>query len=65
MNNPIYYTPDEAETRLREFGDRVPTADAIRAQAQANPVALGFPVCVVGRRVYVPRKSFDDFWGIK
>ena len=65
MNNPMYYTPEEAEERLREFGSRVPTAEAIRAQAQSNSGALGFPVCVVGRRVYIPRRSFDQFWGIE
>lgn len=65
MNNSIYYTPEEAENRLREFGNRMPTAEAIRAQAQSDPEALGFPVCVVGRRVYIPRRSFDLFWGIE
>ena len=64
MNSPLYYTPEEAEERLREFGSRVPTAEAIRAQAQSDSGALGFPVCVVGRRVYIPRRSFDLFWGI-
>ena len=65
MDNPLYYTPEEAETRLREFGAGVPTAEAIRIQAQQNTGALGFPVCVLGRRVYIPRKSFDEFWGIQ
>ncbi len=65
MNSPLYYTPEEAERRLREFGSRVPTAEAIRAQAQSDTGALGFPVCVVGRRVYIPRRSFDQFWGIE
>ena len=65
MNSPLYYTPEEAERRLREFGSRVPTAEAIRSQAQSDTGALGFPVCVVGRRVYIPRRSFDQFWGIE
>ena len=64
MNNPLYYTPEEAEQTLRRFGDRVPTAEAIRTQAQKNRESLGYPVSVIGSRVYIPRHSFDTFWGI-
>lgn len=63
MNNPLYYTPEEAEQRLRSFGGG-PSAEAMRAQAQNNYGALGFPVCVIGRRLYIPRRSFDAFWGL-
>lgn len=64
MNNPLYYTPEEAEARLRSFGTRVPTAEAIRLQAQRDQDSLGYPVSVIGSRVYIPRHSFDAFWGI-
>lgn len=32
--------------------------DAINAQAQLDPSKLGFPVCVMGHRVRVPRQAF-------
>ena len=64
MNNPLYYTPEEAEKRLRCFGT-APSAEGIRATAQTLPGSLGFPVCVIGKRVYIPKKSFDAFWGLK
>ena len=31
---------------------------AINVQARGNPAALGFPVCVIGRRVKIPRAAF-------
>lgn len=31
---------------------------AINVQAQANPSMLGFPVCVMGSRVRIPRRAF-------
>lgn len=31
---------------------------AINVQAKANPAALGFPVCVIGTRVRIPRTAF-------
>lgn len=31
---------------------------AINVQAQANPAMLGFPVCVMGSRVRIPRRAF-------
>jgi hypothetical protein len=34
---------------------------SIREQARNNPVALGFPVCVCGTRVRIPREGFW-FW---
>ena len=37
----------------------------LRSQAQSNPLLLGFPVCVMGKRVRIPRKSFCNFWGIE
>lgn len=33
----------------------------IRIQAHENPEALGFPVCVQGRKVKIPREGFI-FW---
>lgn len=31
---------------------------AINVQAQADPSKLGFPVCVMGSRVRIPRRAF-------
>lgn len=39
-------------------------AQELRSQAQSNPVLLGFPVCVIGHRVKIPRRAFLEFWGI-
>ena len=37
---------------------------ALRIQAKTEPEALGFPVCVFGTRVKVPRIPFLRFWGV-
>ena len=63
MNNPLYYTPEEAEKVIRQYGSG-PSAELIRIQAKQDHGALGFPVCVIGKRVYIPRRAFDAFWGI-
>ena len=65
MNHPLYYTPEEAEQLLRQYGARVPTAEAIRVQAQRCPANLGFPVTVIGTRVYIPVRAFNAYWGIE
>ena len=65
MNHPLVYTPEEAEAALRAYGPRVLTAEAIRMQARDDPSKLGFKVTVAGTRVYIPRKSFNEFFGIK
>ena len=31
---------------------------AINTQAKADPAKLGFPVCVMGTRVRIPRRAF-------
>ena len=31
---------------------------AINVQAKDNPAMLGFPVCVIGNRVKIPRRAF-------
>lgn len=31
---------------------------SINAQAQADPKKLGFPVCIMGSRVRIPREAF-------
>lgn len=36
----------------------------LRIQAQTRPELLGFPVCTIGKRTKIPRKSFYEFWGI-
>ncbi len=37
--------------------------DAIRCQAKEDPAKLGFPVCVIGSRVKIPRRAFLAFFG--
>lgn len=37
---------------------------AIREQARANPLALGFPVIMVGGRAKIPRIPFLRFLGV-
>lgn len=64
MNHPLFYTPEEAEAAVKAFGPRGPTAEAIRMQAQNDPQKLGFPVSVTGTRVYIPKRSFNAFFGI-
>ena len=34
---------------------------ALRDQARTDKTALGFPVTVIGTRVYIPRQSFVKF----
>lgn len=34
----------------------------IRNQAHADASKLGFPVCVIGRDVRIPRQAFLKFW---
>lgn len=34
---------------------------SINVQAQADPKKLGFPVCVLGRRIKIPRKAFIEW----
>lgn len=36
----------------------------LRETARQAPEALGFPVCVVGRRVKIPRVPFLRFCGV-
>lgn len=35
----------------------------IRQQAKEDPSKLGFPVCVIGSRVKIPRRAFLAFLG--
>jgi len=64
VNHPLFYTPEEAEAALRNYGPRALTAEAIRYQAHEDPSKLGFPVTVAGSRIYIPRRSFNQFFGI-
>lgn len=64
MNHPLYYTPKEAEELLHAEGIPSPSEEAIHAAAVNKPNLIGFPVCVIGTRVYIPKKTFDSFWGI-
>lgn len=36
----------------------------IRSQAKADPKALGFPVSIIGDRLYIPRIPFLNFLGV-
>ena len=35
---------------------------SIRVAARLAPNRLGFPVCVIGSRVKIPKKPFIEFW---
>lgn len=35
---------------------------SIRVAARVAPGRLGFPVCVVGSRVKIPKRPFVEFW---
>lgn len=35
---------------------------SIRVAARVAPERLGFPVCVVGSRVKIPKKPFIQYW---
>jgi hypothetical protein len=37
------------------------TEQTLRAQAFQDPVALGFPVCVIGHSIKIPKEGFV-FW---
>ena len=62
--NRIYYTPEQAEKAIREYSGSGPSADMIRFQAQQDARKLGFPVSVIGSRVYIPVAAFRAFWGL-
>lgn len=34
---------------------------SIRVQAQKDPAMLGFPIIVIGRRIFIPRTGFVRF----
>lgn len=62
---PGFYTLDAIKACDREFltpGDIAPFLQcdqySINLQAQADPKKLGFPVCVMGTRVRIPRTGF-------
>lgn len=55
MNTTDFMTAEEA---ARILGTN---PQSIRAQAHRDPLALGFPVIVIGRRVLIPRKPFTSF----
>ena len=64
MTGQIYYTPEQAEQELRKYSCSAPTAEAIRFQAKNDQYKLGFPVSVIGTRVYIPAAAFRAFWGL-
>ena len=35
---------------------------SIRVAARVAPGRLGFPVCIIGSRVRIPKKPFIEFW---
>lgn len=50
-----FYTPDEV---ARIIGC---APQMLRIQARMAPEKLGFPVCVMGRRVRIPKIPFNNF----
>lgn len=50
-----WFTADEVAKLLHT------TADTLRKAARQNPAALGFPVCVLGSSIRIPRDGFL-FW---
>lgn len=61
-------TMEEIRTCPREFltpGDIAPLLGvnpyAINVAAKTDPDRLGFPVCMIGRRVKIPRRRFLNF----
>ena len=55
MTDP-FITPAQAATVMKC------TPHALRVAAHNCPDLLGFPVCVVGSRVKIPRIPFVEFW---
>ena len=51
-----YITPEIAARVIG--GD----AHAIRLQARRKPELLGFPVCVIGTRIKIPKQAFIAYW---
>lgn len=35
---------------------------SIRVAARVAPGRLGFPVCIIGSRVRIPKRPFVEFW---
>lgn len=35
---------------------------SVRVAARLAPERLGFPVCIIGSRVRIPKKPFIEFW---
>ena len=56
-SNKLYLTPSDVASILHC------DPQCIRAQAQADPVKLGFPVIVIGTRVRIPRIPFLMYLG--
>lgn len=34
---------------------------SIRVQARIDPKALGFNICVIGSRIYIPREGYNNW----
>ena len=59
MNSP-FMLPVEDAARLLGVNPQ-----SIRDQAHIDPKMLGFPVCVIGTRVLIPKESFYRFIGLE
>jgi len=57
QSEQIVLTPKEAAAVLGC------NPESIRGQAREDPQMLGFPVCVMGTRVLIPRLSFLKWLG--
>lgn len=56
-SNQVFLTADEVAPVIGC------NPQAIRVQAHADPLKLGFPVVVIGRRVRIPRAGFIEALG--
>lgn len=59
MRSPVLI-PLEDAARLLSVNPQ-----SIREQAHTDPKMLGFPVCVIGTRVLIPKEPFYKFIGLE
>lgn len=69
QQGPIMRTIDDLKACPKEFLTSADIAPVLRCdayninlQAQADPSKLGFPVCVLGTRVKIPRVGFIKWY---
>lgn len=57
LSDKVMLTPADISDVMRS------DPQSIRKQAHENPAVLGFPVCVVGSRVKIPKAAFLNWVG--